>query len=140
VTILNERTCLDTNVFILGLRKVHPPSVELLTYLDRVNLIVPARVLNELAANLTSDEMREFFDLFEADAPVLFDWTPPPRDRAAVYAALGCRRGDSRVAAGVAMLGGTLLVSNNRHFLSGIPGLPFRVLSPEAALAEAMLV
>jgi hypothetical protein len=136
VTILSERTGLDTNVFLLGLRKEHPASEQLLVYLDRLHLVIPQRILRELSTNLTPAEMDEFYDLFDAGSVVLFDWTPPPEDIVQRYRALGCKRGDAFVAAGIELLGATCFVSNNRHFLSNIEGLLFRVLTPQAALAE----
>jgi len=136
VTILSERTGLDTNVFLLGLRKAHSPSERLLTYLDRLHLVIPERILRELSANLTPGERDDFYDLFDATSDVLFDWTPPTDDSVQRYRALGCKRGDAFVAAGLQTLGATCFISNNRHFLQGIPGLPFRILAPEAALAE----
>ena len=45
MSILNERTALDTNIFLLGLRKAHPPSERLLTHLDHLRLIIPERIL-----------------------------------------------------------------------------------------------
>ena len=136
MTILSERVALDTNVFLLGLRKGHPPSGRLLTYLDRLRLAIPQRVLRELFVNLTPAGMKGFCDLFDAQADILFDWTPPPANVAQRYLALGCKRGDAFVAAGVEALGATVFISNNRHFLLGMPGLPFRVLTPEGALTE----
>ena len=136
MTILSERTGLDTNVFLLGLRKAHPPSERLLTYLDRLHLVIPERILRELSANLTPVEMNEFYDLFDAASDVLLDWTPPPEDIVQHYRALGCKRGDAFVAAGIQLLGATCFISNNRHFLVNVKGLPFRVVAPETALAE----
>jgi hypothetical protein len=136
VTVLNERVGLDTNVFLLGLRKVDPHSERLLTYLDRLRLVIPERILRELSVNLTAAEMKEFYDLFGADTDVLFDWTPPSPNVVRRYLALGCKRGDAFVAAGIEILGATAFISNNRHFLREITGLPFRVLAPAAALVE----
>lgn len=136
MTILNERIGLDTNVFLLGLRKIDPPSERLLTHLDRLRLVIPERILRELSVNLTAAEMKEFYDLFSADADVLFDWTPPSPNLIQHYRALGCKRGDAFVAAGIEILGATVFVSNNRHFLREIAGLPFRVLTPGGAVAE----
>ena len=136
MTILSERTGLDTNVFLLGLRKAHPPSERLLTYLDRLHLVIPDRILRELSANLTPAEMNGFYDPFDAASGVLLDWNPPPDDIVERYRALECKRGDAFVAAGIQILGATCFISNNRHFLVDIEGLPFRVLTPEAALTE----
>lgn len=61
MTILNDRVGLDTNVFLLGLRKRDPHSEKLLTYLDRLRLVIPERILRELSVNLTAAEMKEFY-------------------------------------------------------------------------------
>jgi hypothetical protein len=136
VSILNERTALDTNVFLLGLRKAHPPSERLLTHLNHLHLVIPERILRELSANLNSAELNNFYDLFDASSDVLFDWTPPPDDRVERYRALGCRRGDAFAAAGIEVLGAATFITNNRHFLREITGFPFRIISPEEALTE----
>jgi len=136
VSILNERIALDTNVFLLGLRKAHPPSERLLTHLDHLHLVIPERILRELSANLDSAELNDFHDLFDAASDVLFDWMPPPADRVEPYRALGCKRGDAFVAASLEVLGAATFVTNNRHFLREISGFPFRIISPEEALAE----
>lgn len=80
MTILNESVVLDTNVFLLGLRKAHEPSEALLASLDRLRLAFPARILRELAANLTLREIHEFYDLFDATSDVRFDWQSPPAE------------------------------------------------------------
>jgi hypothetical protein len=80
--------------------------------------------------------MNEFYDLFDAASDVLLDWTPPPEDIVQHYRALGCKRGDAFVAAGIELLGAATFVTNNRHFLREITGFPFRILSPEEALTE----
>lgn len=136
MTILNESVVLDTNVFLLGLRKAHEPSEALLASLDRLRLAFPARILRELAANLTLREIHEFYDLFDATSDVRFDWQSPPAEVVQRYRILGCKRGDAFVAAGIEILGAATFITNNRHFLREITGFPFRILSPEEALTE----
>ena len=136
MTILNESIVLDTNVLLLGLRKAHNPSESLLAHLDRLHLAFPARILRELAANLSHPEMQEFYDLFDATSDVRFDWQPPPAEVVQRYRSLGCKRGDAFVAAGIEVLGAATFITNNRHFLREITGFPFRILSPEEALTE----
>lgn len=48
----------------------------------------------------------------------------------------GCKLGDAVVAAHLEEEGVETLISENRHFLAEIRGLPFRVLSAAAALEE----
>lgn len=52
------------------------------------------------------------------------------------YQRLGCRLGDAVVAAHLEALEVKAIVSENRHFLSEIQELPFRVLSSSDALLE----
>jgi predicted nucleic acid-binding protein len=136
VTILSESIVIDTNVFLLGLRKVHDASESLLANLDRLHLAFPARILRELAANLTRREIQEFYDLFDTTSEVRFDWQPPAADVVQRYRSLGCKRGDAFVAAGIELLGAATFITNNRHFLREITGFPFRILSPEEAMKE----
>jgi hypothetical protein len=49
---------------------------------------------------------------------------------------LGCKLGDAAVAAHLDEEGVEILISENRHFLTEIEGLPFRVISAAAALEE----
>lgn len=136
MTILSERVGLDTNVILLGLRKQDAHSERLVAHLDRLRPAFPAQVLRELAANLTLDEMRRLHALLRLVPDSLLDWRAPPEEAVQRYRSLGCKRGDALIAAGIEAIGATTFVSNNRHFLFAIHGLPFRVLAPDDALRE----
>ena len=49
---------------------------------------------------------------------------------------LGCKLGDAIVAAHVEAMRVEILVSENRHFLEELKGLPFQVLNAEMILEE----
>lgn len=67
---------------------------------------------------------------------IVLDWQRAPIELIRKYQALGCKRGDAIVAANVEHLGVFALVSENRELLTGVSGLPFRILTASAALTE----
>lgn len=62
------------------------------------------------------------------------DFTFPEDSLIAHYAELGAKDGDARICAHLHAAGIEWLITENRHFLSEIPGLPFKVLTSEEAL------
>ena len=117
MSILDEWIVLDTNVWIFGLRRFPdlPACVELLEHLDRLRVVVPRQILQEIQANL---------------------WEKTKPDLIARYQNLGCKLGDAAVAAHLEELGIKLLVSENRDFLEELSDLPFRRLSAAQAMTE----
>ncbi len=130
MTIGREWLVLDTNVWIFGLREQLEQSAccELLRQLYRFSVQVPRQILRELRANLTDDEFRRLFRLFNRYPDrIEFYWDKADLSLIRKYQHLGCKLGDATVAAHMETLGVGILVSENRDFLYEIKGLPFQV-------------
>ena len=65
MSIRDEWILLDTNIWIFGLRRVpdFPACTELLENLNRLRVVLPRQILQELQANLVEDELRALFRL-----------------------------------------------------------------------------
>lgn len=77
MSIRDEWTILDTNVWIFGLRRVpeFPACAELLENLNRLRIVLPRQILQELQANLVEDELRVLFQLINRlPIPPRTDW------------------------------------------------------------------
>ena len=63
MSIQDEWIVLDTNIWIFGLRRVpdFPACAELLDCLNRLRVVLPRQILQELQANFSEDEMRSLF-------------------------------------------------------------------------------
>ena len=139
MTIRTDRVVIDTNVWIFGLRRTpaYLSCAHLLDRLSDLRVVISRQVLRELQGNLSDEELRDLFHLVNLHPThIVLDWQWAPIELIRKYERLGCRRGDAVVAAHVEHLGIPLLVSENREFLSGVNGLPFRMLTASDALAE----
>lgn len=140
MTIEPEWIVLDINVWIFGLRNApeRPACAQLLRRLPNLFVRVPRQILLELRANLSQEEMDDFFRLVNRYPEQReISWDKVPSTLIHSYQQRGCKLGDATVAAHLETLGVKLLVSENRDFLVEITGLPFRVLSAEAFLTSA---
>jgi hypothetical protein len=139
MTIGRDWVVLDTNVWIFGLRHQpgQPACAQVLQRLPQLHIRVPRQVLLELQANLSNEEMWEFFRLLNRH-PERTDirWERVELSFIHKYQRLGCKLGDATVAAHMETLAVETLVSENRDFLYEIKGLPFRVLRAEEILRE----
>lgn len=139
MSIRDEWIVLDTNVWIFGLRQDPnlPACTELLENLNRLHVVLPRQILQELQANLVEDELKALFRLLTRIpiAPKI-DWQKVDHTIVAKYQRSGCKLGDAVVAAHLEELGVKILVTENRDFLEEIPGLPFRRLKASQAMTE----
>ena len=139
MTIEREWIVLDTNVWIFGLRQepTRLARFHLLRRLPDLFVRVPRQILLELRANLSHEEMDDFFRLLNRHPEQrAISWDKVEPALIHNYQQRGCKLGDATVAAHLEILGVKLLVSENRDFLTEISGLPFRVLSAEAFLEQ----
>lgn len=60
---------------------------------------------------------------------------PPHEDQVEEYRTRGAKKGDADICAQLSLAGIHWLISENRHFLAEITGLPFTVLTSAEALA-----
>jgi predicted nucleic acid-binding protein len=139
VSIRDEWIILDTNVWIFGLRRIPglPACAELLENLNRLRVVLPRQILQELQANLVDDELRILFRLLNRlPIPPKINWQKATPETVAKYQQKGCKLGDAIVSAHAEELGVKLLVTENRDFLEELTDLPFRRLNASGALAE----
>ena len=134
-----KRWLLDTNVWILGLRRDSnfPACSELLEQIGSFSVIVPRQVLRELALNLSDQEMRDFYRLVNSYSDrIEVSWILAPAERIAFYQEQGCHKGDAVIAAHAEALQVNLIVGENRQFLQTLSDLPVEISSPTLALQQ----
>lgn len=139
MSILDEWVVFDTNIWIFGLRRVPqiPVCAQLLEHLNRLFIVLPRQILQELQANLSEDEIRILFRLLSRIPHRLkINWEKAHQDTIAKYQRLGCRLGDAVIAAHLEELGIKILISENRNFLRKVKELPFRRISAAQAIVE----
>jgi predicted nucleic acid-binding protein len=141
VTIPVERLLIDTNVWILGLRRDErfPDCAALLDQLSGLDAVVPRQILKELNAHLSSDEMRDFYELVNAyPGHVALSWELAPVEKVKFYEARGCKKGDAVVAAHAEALGVKFVVTENRQFLRTVKERPFAMVTPVEILSSRL--
>jgi predicted nucleic acid-binding protein len=139
MTIFDKWISFDTNIFIFGIREDpnFPACVELLERIGELYVYIPRQIIRELQNNLKADEVSELFGLFNQYSDrIRIEWKIIPFKLIERFQRLGCKFGDAVVAAHLDKHGVHTLISENRHFLKGIPDLPFRVLSAGEAIEE----
>ena len=139
MTTEHDWVILDTNIWIFGLRNQpdRPACIEILRRLNRLYVRIPRQILMELRANLNTEELNDLFHLVNR-YPDRIDvhWNKAKSSLIHKYRQMGCKLGDAIVAAHVEAMSVKTLVSENRHFLEEVKGLPFRVLSAKDLLQE----
>jgi predicted nucleic acid-binding protein len=139
MTIVDDWIVLDTNAYIFGIREDpnFPACTEMLERIGELRICIPRQIIRELQSNLRPREVHELFGLFKRYPDrVRFSWKTTTLASIEKFQRLGCKLGDATVAAHLEEEGVKVLVSENRHFLAEIHGLPFRVLNATEALEE----
>jgi hypothetical protein len=136
-SIRDEPVALDTNEFIFALRgePLYPACRTLL--FDRLNelkVYMPLQILIELQRNLQVDEMRGVLRALARANSLTWDYAPPRAELVREWEQRGAKKGDAVVVAHLQANGIHHFVSENRHFLAELTGLPFEVLSSEEVL------
>jgi len=139
MTIADDWIALDTNILIFGLHEDphFPACAALLERMGELHVYIPRQIIRELQNHLLPDEASELFRLFNRHPErIRITWNLAAAELVENFRQSGCKLGDAAVAAHLAEEGVATLISENRHFLSEIPSLPFRVLTAAAALEE----
>ncbi len=126
------RISLDTNIFIFGIRNIDPFSAIILKNLFRFDIRIPAQVEKELRNNVSSAELREFYDLVEPLSTFEVFYQPSDSTVLGAYRSLGLKTGDAIIAAFCKTENIAILISENRHFLKRLPLQVFEVLDSES--------
>jgi len=141
MTIQNERVVLDTNIWIFGLRRSQefPNCSLILEQINQLQVIIPLQVLRELQANLTENELTKLFHLInQFPNQVSIFWKKAEINIIHKYQNLGCDLGDAVIAAHLEELKVNIFITENKHFLEDVKGLPFQRLNSTDALKELL--
>src|SRR4051812_35157560 len=131
-SIRDEFIALDTNEFIFALRReARHPDCETLLFdqLPDLKIFMPLQVLLELERNLKPEEMHGVLLALGRAATISWDYTRAPMELIQGWERRGAKKGDAIIAAQIEVSGVQFFISENRHFLSEIADLPFKVLS-----------
>ena len=101
-------------------------------------MAVPRLVVQEVTRNLdTAAQVRKLYRLLYGALNAAVIDEPVPRDLVAKYEQLGLpEKADAVIGAFVEWVGGSYLISDNRHFLQELQPVAFQVLSPAEFLAR----
>jgi len=115
-SILDEWIALDTNVYLIAVRGFagsEDCQSLLCDNVERLRIHLPLQIIVELNDNLTE-----------------------PHQQVEQFEALGTKKGDAALSANLHSAKVSFLISENRHFLREVSGLPFEVLSASEALSR----
>lgn len=130
-TVTGMRISLDTNVWILGLLKIHDSCQKIVSNLTKFDVVVPNQVRVELTHNLTELEMREFHQLV-LEVGVQLSYEKVPEIYITTFESKGLKKGDAIIGAFGEWQKIDTIISNNRDFLRGLSaGHHFEVMSPQ---------
>ena len=131
------RICIDSCVFIRGLRTQDPTITTILDIVGPVlPLTIPRLVALEVTRNLTTvNQIRSFYRLFQTyDFARIID-EPIPTDLVEKYVRFGLpAKADAFIGAFAEWQQIDYLLSDNRHFLSQLKSAAFEVVTPNEFL------
>ena len=132
------RLVIDSNVYIFAFGPTKADaSLNLLGKLIEANdthiVRIPRTIFEEVKRNLLPDSLRDFI-IFISELPTIDEDFLVPFEIAFKYERQGLKTADAFIAAYAEWVGADALVTENRHFLSKNPNLPFEVLSAENCL------
>lgn len=129
---------LDSNEYIFAFGPSKEPSIKLL--FDRLlnqpkvhTIRVPRTIFEEVKRNLSLEAFQEF-NIFIGKLTNVDEDILVPFELGLKYETLGLKSSDAFIAADTEWVGADTLVTENRHFLSRSPDLPFKVLTVENCL------
>lgn len=137
-SIRTERIALDTNVFIFALRQTEGfPACNQLLFgeLPKLNIYVLLQVLLELNQNLSNHQVSVIFIALKTARSIHLDYAAVDLELVEKWKIRGAKKGDAVISAHLEMAGISYLISENRHFLSEISELPFKVISSQQAVS-----
>jgi hypothetical protein len=125
---------LDTNEFVFALRQdPRHPTCETILFdrLGELKVCLPLQILAELQRNLSTVEMRTVLRALERAGSITWDYAPAPPELIKQWVQRGAKKGDAVIAAHLEAHRTRYFISENRHFLTELPDLPFDVLAAE---------
>jgi predicted nucleic acid-binding protein len=134
--IRTDLIALDTNVCIYAIKEDRRSCEDLVyRHLNGLRIIIAPQVLAELQRNLSSRAIASFFKALQETSECARGYFTVPHYLVEKYERLGAKKGDAVIAAELELACARFLFSENRHFLSEIEDLPFKVLTSAEALA-----
>ena len=132
------RLVIDSNEYIFAFGPARADaSLKLLEKLleTRASHIVriPRTIIAEVKRNIHPAQVLEFMAFINAFTIIDEDFFVP-FEIGVRYEAMGLKEADALIAAYAEWVGADVLVTENRHFLSRNPNLPFKVLTAEKCL------
>lgn len=129
---------IDSNVYIFGFGfvKVQACNNLILTIIEKYNLHtlrISRRIVEEVRSHLSPEDFVKFIKVINILTKIDEDFVVP-FEIAIKYEAKGLKPADAFIAAYAEWVGADVLVTENRHFLSCNPDLPFKVLTAEKCL------
>ena len=129
---------IDTNVYIFGFGLRKTPACEqlldLLVSTSPLHVIrVPRLIIEEVRRNITPEEFTKFIG-FATDIAEIDENFVVPFELGSKYEFMGLKPADAFIAAYMEWTGADALITQNRHFLSRTPNLPFKVLNADNCL------
>ncbi len=129
---------LDSNeyIFALGISTKPECGIVLDSILDtypRNTIRIPRMIVEEVNRHLTMEGGKEFFEFINSITTIDEDIIVP-FELGVKYESEGLKPADAFIAAYVEWVGADALVTENRHFLSRHPALPFKVLNARNCL------
>ena len=92
-------------------------------------------IVNEIKRNLPDSNFQDFYNFISLVTSIDEDYIVP-FELGVKYESYGLKPGDAFIAAYAEYVQADLLVSENRHFLSRRPDLPFQVLNAQECLKK----
>lgn len=132
------RLVIDSNeyIFAFGPAKADT-SLKLLEKLLETSELyivrIPRTIFEEVKRNLTPGYLHEFIAFINTFTIIDEDFLVP-FELGVKYERLGLKESDALIAAYTEWVGADALVTENRHFLSRNPNLPFKVLNADNCL------
>lgn len=129
---------IDSNVYIFGFGFVKVPACNdlILALLEKYNLHtlrIPRRIVEEVHSHLSPEDFIKFIKVINTLTTIDEDFVVP-FEIAVKYEVKGFKPADAFIAAYTEWVGADALVTENRHFLSRNPNLPFKVLNADNCL------
>ena len=120
---------LDTNIYIFGFGLSTKPSCEqlldaLISTSSLCSIRIPRLIVEEVRRNLAPEYFKEFIS-FVTDIVYVDEDLVVPFELGSKYEFMGLKPADAFIAAYTEWVGADALVTENRHFLSQNPNLPF---------------
>ncbi len=135
-SIRTDPVAVDANEYVFAIRgsAEFPACARLLRRLPQLSIVMPLQTLHELHRNLYPEEVDQVFVLLKEARELTRDFMPADQAVVETFLGMGARPGDARLIAQLVSAQIGWLISENRHFLTELPNLPFRVANAEQAL------